>query len=96
MDKIRVTNITNVAGLDISNNDDLPFLNTLNSAFSLLLPRSVTDFGRLVFTFFSTQGVDGHQSVSEEWCTSLINAIIDNFFLIMCFLGESATTVRFF
>lgn len=54
MDKIRVTNITNVAGLDISNNDDLPFLNTLNSAFSLLLPRSVTDFGRLVFTFFST------------------------------------------
>lgn len=51
MDKIRVTNITNVAGLDISNNDDLPFLNTLNSAFSLLLPRSVTDFGRLVFTF---------------------------------------------
>lgn len=88
MDKIRVTTITNVACFDISNNDDLPSsdhieLGVLPSASR----RSVTDFGRLVVTFFSNQALDGHQPVSDEWCTSLINVIIDNIFLNNVFSG---------
>lgn len=54
MDKNVSLTITNVACFDISNNDDLPLLNEHIIELGVLLSvsqRSVTDFGRLVFTF---------------------------------------------
>lgn len=85
MDKNVSLTITNVACFDISNNDDLPLLNEhIIIELGVLLSvsqRSVTDFGRLVFTFSRLKRSTDINRSPTSGDTSLISAITDNIFL---------------